>query len=83
MKILRYAQISLHARLKFLYLYQGYSTARTLLSILRLSEAIARLRWSDEVSALLHISCWSKAFFAKVAQSDVDESLRLIKMSKV
>lgn len=44
----------------------GYSTARTLLSILRLSEAIARLRWSDEV-----------------AQSDVDESLRLIKMSKI
>jgi hypothetical protein len=31
----------------------GYSTARTLLSILRLSEAIARLRWSDEVSTLL------------------------------
>ena len=55
MKILRYAQISLHARLKFLYLYQGYSTARTLLSILRLSEAIARLRWSDEVSTLLQL----------------------------
>lgn len=35
----------------------GYSTARTLLSILRLSEAIARLRWSDEVSTVLHVSC--------------------------
>jgi len=44
----------------------GYSTARTLLSILRLSEALARLRWND-----------------KVAQTDVDEALRLIKMSKV
>ncbi|CAL6302156.1 unnamed protein product [Bathycoccus prasinos] len=44
----------------------GYSTARTLLSILRLSEAIARLRWSD-----------------KVEQTDVDESLRLMKMSKI
>lgn len=44
----------------------GYSTARTLLSILRLSEAIARLRWSDEVE-----------------QTDVDESLRLMKMSKI
>lgn len=44
----------------------GYSTARTLLSILRLSEALARLRWSDEVS-----------------EEDVNEALRLIKMSKI
>jgi|MDSW01.2.fsa_nt_gb DNA replicative helicase MCM subunit Mcm2 (Cdc46/Mcm family) len=28
---------------------QGYTTARTLLSILRLSESLARLRWSDQV----------------------------------
>jgi len=42
-----------------------YTTARTLLSILRLSQALARLRFSDEVE-----------------QSDVDESLRLMKMSK-
>ena len=28
---------------------QGYTTARTLLSILRLSEALARLRWADQV----------------------------------
>ncbi len=43
----------------------SYTTARTLLSILRLSEALARLRFSDEV-----------------AQSDVDEALRLMQMSK-
>lgn len=42
-----------------------YTTARTLLSILRLSQALARLRFSDEVE-----------------QSDVDEALRLMKMSK-
>jgi DNA replication licensing factor MCM7 len=42
-----------------------YTTARTLLSILRLSQALARLRFSEEVS-----------------QSDVDEALRLMKMSK-
>jgi len=43
----------------------SYTTARTLLSILRLSEALARLRFSDEV-----------------CQSDVDEALRLMQMSK-
>ncbi|KAL6779626.1 MCM7 [Auxenochlorella protothecoides x Auxenochlorella symbiontica] len=42
-----------------------YTTARTLLSILRLSQALARLRFADSVE-----------------QSDVDESLRLLKMSK-
>lgn len=42
-----------------------YTTARTLLSILRLSQALARLRFSEEVE-----------------QSDVDEALRLMKMSK-
>ena len=44
---------------------KSYTTARTLLSILRLAAALARLRFSHEV-----------------AQSDVDESLRLMKMSK-
>lgn len=44
----------------------GYTTARTLLSILRLSESLARLRWSDQV---IH--------------DDVNEALRLMKMSKV
>ena len=43
----------------------SYTTARTLLSILRLAEALARLRFSKAV-----------------AQSDVDEALRLMKMSK-
>ncbi|KAK3233175.1 Mcm2-7 hexameric complex component [Cymbomonas tetramitiformis] len=43
-----------------------YTTARTLLSILRLSEALARLRFSEEVM-----------------QADVDEALRLMKMSKI
>ena len=43
----------------------SYTTARTLLSILRLAEALARLRFAPEV-----------------AQSDVDEALRLMKMSK-
>ena len=42
-----------------------YTTARTLLSILRLSQALARLRFSEEVE-----------------QTDVDEALRLMKMSK-
>jgi len=42
-----------------------YTTARTLLSILRLAQALSRLRFADEVS-----------------QSDVDEALRLMKMSK-
>ena len=42
-----------------------YCTARTLLSILRMSEALARLRFGDEV-----------------AQADVDEALRLMRMSK-
>ncbi|CAK0784982.1 hypothetical protein CVIRNUC_008187 [Coccomyxa viridis] len=44
----------------------SYTTARTLLSILRLSQALARLRFSD---------C--------VCQADVDEALRLMRMSKV
>eukprot|EP00897_Mesotaenium_endlicherianum_P004516 jgi/Mesen1/4092/ME000214S03275 len=43
----------------------SYTTARTLLSIIRISEALARLRFSDTV-----------------AQSDVDEALRLMQMSK-
>eukprot|EP00850_Spirogloea_muscicola_P023878 SM000399S14704 [mRNA] locus=s399:46565:50072:- [translate_table: standard] len=43
----------------------SYTTARTLLSILRLSEALARLRMVEEV-----------------AQSDVDEALRLMHASK-
>lgn len=42
-----------------------YTTARTLLSLLRLSQALARLRFCDSVE-----------------QSDVDEALRLMKMSK-
>ncbi|XP_075524105.1 DNA replication licensing factor MCM7-like [Primulina tabacum] len=43
----------------------SYTTVRTLLSILRISGALARLRFSDYV-----------------AQSDVDEALRLMQMSK-
>ncbi|GFZ13796.1 minichromosome maintenance (MCM2/3/5) family protein [Actinidia rufa] len=43
----------------------SYTTVRTLLSILRKSAALARLRFSDTV-----------------AQSDVDEALRLMQMSK-
>ncbi|EPS63843.1 hypothetical protein M569_10940, partial [Genlisea aurea] len=43
----------------------SYTTARTLLSILRISSALARLRFSEQV-----------------AQSDVDEALRLMQMSK-
>ncbi|GLJ18929.1 hypothetical protein SUGI_0338540 [Cryptomeria japonica] len=43
----------------------SYTTARTLLSILRISMALARLRFSDTV-----------------AQSDVDEALRMMQMSK-
>lgn len=43
----------------------SYTTARTLLSLLRLSQALARLRFADAVE-----------------QSDVDEGLRLMKMSK-
>ncbi|KAI0511804.1 hypothetical protein KFK09_012436 [Dendrobium nobile] len=43
----------------------SYTTVRTLLSILRISIALARLRFS-----------------AAVAQSDVDEALRLMQMSK-
>lgn len=43
----------------------SYTTVRTLLSILRISAALARLRFSKTV-----------------AQSDVDESLRLMQMSK-
>lgn len=44
----------------------GYTTARTLHSILRLATALARLKWSN-----------------KVSEDDVNEALRLIKMSKV
>ncbi|XP_074591820.1 DNA replication licensing factor MCM7 [Curcuma longa] len=43
----------------------SYTTIRTLLSIIRISIALARLRFSDTV-----------------AQSDVDEALRLMQMSK-
>ncbi|GAB2226452.1 hypothetical protein Droror1_Dr00022260 [Drosera rotundifolia] len=43
----------------------SYTTVRTLLSILRLSSALARLRFS-----------------ATVEQSDIDEALRLMQMSK-
>jgi DNA replication licensing factor MCM7 len=43
----------------------SYTTARTLLSIIRISEALARLRFSTQV-----------------CQSDIDEALRLINMSK-
>ncbi|MED6198117.1 Mcm2-7 hexameric complex component [Stylosanthes scabra] len=43
----------------------SYTTVRTLLSILRVSAALARLRFSETV-----------------AQSDVDEALRLMQMSK-
>ncbi|CAL9078996.1 unnamed protein product [Musa textilis] len=43
----------------------SYTTVRTLLSILRISIALARLRFSETV-----------------AQSDVDEALRLMQMSK-
>ncbi|PIA61116.1 hypothetical protein AQUCO_00300559v1 [Aquilegia coerulea] len=43
----------------------SYTTVRTLLSILRISSALARLRFSEAV-----------------AQSDVDEALRLMQMSK-
>ncbi|CAL0308498.1 unnamed protein product [Lupinus luteus] len=43
----------------------SYTTIRTLLSILRISAALARLRFSETV-----------------AQSDVDEALRLMQMSK-
>ncbi|KAK4764650.1 hypothetical protein SAY86_025740 [Trapa natans] len=43
----------------------SYTTVRTLLSILRISAALARLRFSSTV-----------------AQSDVDEALRLMQMSK-
>jgi len=44
----------------------SYTTARTLLSVIRMSQALARLR-----------------FASLVCQSDVDEALRLMKMSKV
>ncbi|CAN8248089.1 unnamed protein product [Cochlearia groenlandica] len=44
----------------------SYTTVRTLLSILRISAALARLRFSEAV-----------------AQSDVDEALRLMQMSKI
>eukprot|EP00891_Asterochloris_glomerata_P008965 jgi/Astpho2/8965/fgenesh1_pm.00133_%23_19_t len=43
----------------------SYTTARTLLSILRLAQALARLRFADSVE-----------------QADVDEALRLMRMSK-
>ena len=43
----------------------SYTTARTLLSILRLAQALARLRFADEVG-----------------QPEIDEALRLMRMSK-
>ncbi|KAI0032195.1 minichromosome maintenance protein mcm7p [Vararia minispora EC-137] len=43
----------------------SYTSARTLLGVLRLSQALARLRWADEVE-----------------QADVDEALRLMRVSK-
>ena len=44
----------------------GYTTARTLLSILRLAQSLARLGWSNEVNV-----------------EDINEALRLMKMSKM
>ena len=44
----------------------GYTTARTLLSILRLAQALARLNWSKVVR-----------------EQDINEALRLMKMSKM
>lgn len=44
----------------------SYTTARTLFAILRMAQAVARLRWSTVVR-----------------QGDVDEALRLMRMSKV
>ena len=43
----------------------SYTTARTLLSILRLAQALARLRFAEQVG-----------------QAEVDEALRLMRMSK-
>ena len=43
----------------------SYTTARTLLSVVRIAQALARLRFADAVE-----------------QSDVDEALRLLRMSK-
>jgi hypothetical protein len=70
---------------------QGYTTARTLLSILRLSEALARLRWADQVSVCIYImqkcivinfsTCLM--YLHQVIEDDVNEALRLMKMSKV
>ena len=70
---------------------QGYTTARTLLSILRLSEALARLRWADQVSVCIYImqrfivinfsTCL--LYLHQVIEDDVNEALRLMKMSKV
>lgn len=44
----------------------SYTTPRTLLSIMRLSQALAKLRFSDSI-----------------CQADVDEALRLMRMSKI
>ena len=65
---------------------QGYTTARTLLSILRLSEALARLRWADQVvpACLFSPITYSlRNLNLKVVEDDVNEALRLMKMSKV
>ena len=70
---------------------QGYTTARTLLSILRLSEALARLRWADQVSVCIYIMqrfivinfSTSLLYLHQVIEDDVNEALRLMKMSKV
>ena len=65
---------------------QGYTTARTLLSILRLSEALARLRWADQVVPACRFSPITyslRNLDLKVVEDDVNEALRLMKMSKV
>ena len=69
---------------------QGYTTARTLLSILRLSEALARLRWADQVSVCICMQKYSVInlsscllYLHQVIEDDVNEALRLMKMSKV
>lgn len=86
----------------------SYTTARTLLSILRLSQALARLRFADSVEQVGGgagrghaglclqgssssrcrgcgapvLDCQGRRCPLCALQSDVDESLRLMKMSK-
>ena len=63
---------------------QGYTTARTLLSILRLSESLARLRWSDQVHDFFYAPFrYPDPLHLQVIHDDVNEALRLMKMSKV